>query len=463
MRDLYVSLIYLSFLVLGVGAPFVFSLGYVWVDVFYPQYLTDTLIHFVPVSLIMGVAALGGYVVMDRRAPPPFSAITVLTVAMAGWVTLTTLWAEVPDAAWLKWDWAFKTVAFSAFLPFVIRTRVQIEAFLQVWLLASMAHLLPVGIKTLISGGGYGVSLGLLQSNASGLSESSEVAGVAMMMVPIALALRKHSVLVPAGRLRDALYYGLAFTFVFTAVGTFARTAVIGFAVVGISMWLRSRRKILFTVMAGIMAVGVVWKASTGWEQRISTIESYEQESSAYTRILVWSWTLGFVRDHPFGGGFNTYRVNRIEVPHGDGPTTVEFGRAFHSAYFEVLGEHGFPGAALFATLVVLSLLSLRATLRQTRGLPSLAWARDLAAALMTALLTLLACGAFIGIAFQPMFWYLFAMSLSMRAYVARVTSGHPEGERRKLGPTPEAVPAGAVPAGLAPAGGLGMRRRMAR
>ena len=39
MRSLYLSFIYLMFLLLGTMAPFVFSLGYLWVDAATPQYL----------------------------------------------------------------------------------------------------------------------------------------------------------------------------------------------------------------------------------------------------------------------------------------------------------------------------------------------------------------------------------------------------------------------------------------
>lgn len=474
MRDLYVSLVYLSFLVLGVSAPFVFSLGYVWVDVFYPQYLTDTLIHFLPVSLIMGIAAVGGYLLLDRRAAR-VSPVMVLTVIFAVWITLTALWAQAPDTAWTKWNWATKTVIFSAFIPLVIRSRVQIEAFILVWVFAAAAHLLPVGIKTFVSGGGYGIELGLLRSNASGLSESSEVSAVAIMFIPIVLALRTHSLLLGQRWLRDGLFYAMAFLFVFTAVGTFARTAIIGFAVVGATMWLRSRRKVLFTLVALVMAGGVIYKSSAGWEARISTIQSYDQESSAYTRILIWQWTWGFVQEHPFGGGFNTYVVNRIEIPGiNGGPPSVEFGRAFHSSYFEVLGEHGYPGFLLFIAIVGLSLQALWRTTRLCRGIPGLLWCQDLAGALLTALLTLLACAAFIGVAFQPMFWYMFALSTALRGYALRALRDDPERATRRLLSTanPGAVPGlpglsspgvpSGVPSGVSSGGLISPGRRLA-
>jgi len=53
-------MIYAAVLVLGFGAPFVFSLGYIWVDMFTPQNVSYYLSS-IPVALIMGGAAFASY------------------------------------------------------------------------------------------------------------------------------------------------------------------------------------------------------------------------------------------------------------------------------------------------------------------------------------------------------------------------------------------------------------------
>ena len=158
MSDLLVTLAFLGFLAFGLVAPFFLTLGYVWVDTFYPQYVGAGLLASVPVSFIMGAAAVGSYLLFDRRSPPKPSVTLALYLALAVWITLTSTWAVMPGPAWVKWDVSFKTVLFAAFLPFAVRSRVQIEAFVQVLLFSTAAHLLPWGPKTLITGGGYGQS-----------------------------------------------------------------------------------------------------------------------------------------------------------------------------------------------------------------------------------------------------------------------------------------------------------------
>src|SRR5258705_9798723 len=149
MRSLYLLLVYIALLGIGASAPFVLTLGYVWLDIFRPQSVAYSLLNRgVPIAMIMGAAALGAYFVFDRRSPPRVSAVTLLSLMLAVWVTLTCLWAEVPEQAWIKWDWAFKTIVFSAFIPFVIRSRIQIEAFLLVFLLSLSANVIPFAVNT---------------------------------------------------------------------------------------------------------------------------------------------------------------------------------------------------------------------------------------------------------------------------------------------------------------------------
>ena len=419
MRDLYIGVIYLAFLIFGMTAPFVATLGYVWVDTFYPQ-LVSGLVALIPTSVVMGGAALVFYVLLDRKSPARFTTHTFLTLLFSAWVTATLMWAEVPEQAWLKWDWAGKTIIFSAFIPIAIRSRIQIEAFLQVYLFAALFHMIPVGVKTLISGSAYGRSLGILQGNV-GLAESSTLAAISIALIPIMLYLRAHAVLIPVPWFRRLVYLGTAVIAIPAAIGTYARTALVGFAVVGVSLFFQSRRKAFYLIGMFFLVVGFGLYAADSWGERIATTAEFSEESSALGRILVWQWTLGYVMENPLGGGFNSYLVDRITMPGPEGTLVLVYGKAFHNMYIEVLGEHGFPGLFMFVTLLFLSLLDLRRVSRRTAGQEHLRWLHDLSRAVMTALLTIMVCGCFIGIAFQAFVWYLIALPVCLREYLHRL------------------------------------------
>jgi putative inorganic carbon (hco3(-)) transporter len=421
LRSLWLLFLYISFLGLSTSAPFVATLGYVWVDTFRPQEVAYVLLNQLPVAMIMGVVALGSYLMVDRRDPPRLSIEMVLQICLVIWVNLTMIWAQAPEPAWAKWDWAFKTLAFATFIPFVIRSRVQIEAFAQTYVFSLAANFVPFGVKTLISGGGYGTNLGLSQGN-SGLAEGGLLSTVCLMAVPLAVYLGGHSQLMPRSKLVTLAYWGIAGLAVVTAIGTYERSALLGLVVLGIYMWIRSRHKFAFGVVAAVVALLIVFATGSAWNARVSTIGDYRQENSAYTRILVWKWTLGFAAEHPLGGGFQTNVISHVEIPGQNGQApTIEFGRAFHSIYFEVLGEQGYPGLALFLAISGITFFRLRRLAKRARVYPELKWLVGLADALQSGLAVFLTSGAFVGIAFQPMYWYFIAMSISLNAYMWRV------------------------------------------
>lgn len=425
MSDLLVVLAFVGFLAFGLVAPFFLTLGYVWVDIFYPQFVGAGLLSSVPVAFIMGAAAVGAYFLADRRAPPRPGVSLALYLLLAAWITLTSSWAVVPEAAWGKWDVSFKTLLFSAFIPYAVRSRVQIEAFLQVMLFSAAAHLLPWGPKTFLSGGGYAQSLGLLSSNSVPLSESSVVSAVCIMFIPLLIHLSQHNLIVPPGRKSRLLFYGMAASFLVGSVGTFARTGLVGLAVMGSGMMLRSKRKLGFAV-AAVAGLGLMFAVTSDrWTERVSTITDYQTESSALVRTLVWKWTWDFATEHPLGGGFEVYRTNRLVLPMAgpDGEPIMQYGRAFHNIFFAVLGEHGFPGLVLYVSIMALAMLGLQSTRRKLRALPEHIWCYSMAGALQISLATLLACANFVDISFNGLLWELIALAFCLRNYTRRVVS----------------------------------------
>lgn len=454
MSDYLIALVYAAMVLGGFAAPFVTSLGYVWVDSFYPQYVGRYVMGGFPVAAVMGSAALLYYVILDRRAPPRIGAMMLLTAAMFIWMTVSLSWAVSPISAWDKWDWASKTVLFAGFIPFVFRSRVQIEALIQVHILGSAMHLLAVGIKTFISGGGYAVNHTLLPVD-TGMSESSAMATMAIVFVPILLFLRKHSLLIPWAWMRNMFFGGFALFCIPAAIGTGARTGIVCMVVLGGLYWLQSRSKLVSGIAIAILGILIVIFAPDRWKTRMATIDDYQQESSALTRIKVWQWTLDFVRDNPFGGSLRAYEVSLIHMPpdafNPDG--WVQRGRAPHSTWFEMLGELGWPGLLLFLCLIGLTFYTAYRIMRRTKGIESLQWCSDLARALAMALLVLMAGSTFIGVGFQPWYWLIFAVTFCLGEYVRRVLS--------PAKPLPGYLPAPSQPAAPPmPMPGLSARRR---
>lgn len=422
MRDLLLFGLLLVFLAAGASAPFVFGLGYVWVDMFLPQRVSYGFVAGLPMSLLMAAGAFVGWLMIDRRDRPDFWAGIWIFPVWAAWCTLTTTWAEVPLHAWVKWDWAIKTILFAGFMPYLFRTQVQIEAVTLVMVLSIAGHMIPFGLKTLIGGGGYLKSLGLLSDNTGLAGETSALATVCAALIPTILYAGRFGILLPRSRaVRAGMVFLLAMA-VLTVLGTYARTGLVALAVLAAAWWIQSQRKVAFILVALGMAAAGWTIAGDRWADRMSTITQYQGEVSALNRVVVWKWTYDYATRNPLGGGFDVYRINLFRIPLQSAPGGIlEIrGRAFHSIYFEVLGEHGFVGLGLFLLLNLIGIRHFAFVIRTTAGDAQLLWARELAKALLTAQLVFLAGGAFVGVAFQPFIYYMAACAIALQQAVLR-------------------------------------------
>lgn len=410
------------FAISNVIAPFCFALAYVWVDTFYPQYVSYNILSHAPVSMIFGVLMLMFYLLADRKIMPKTTGLLTLYGLMAICISLTTLNAVVPASAEIKYNASITVLLVASFLPFVINTRIRIEAVLMVMLFASSAHILPWGLKTILSGGGYQKSLGLVGTNGIPLSESSMMADFVFFAIPMFLYLAQHNVVLSLSpKPRRYLFWGLSLIFAVGAFGSFARTGLVTMGVVLVGYFFRAKRKLLFLPLVAVLAGGLL-VASSGWKDRMETITDYQNEGSAETRLVVWKWAWEFAQQHPLGGGFDTYLVQDIITSQlgEDGQPIHVVHRAFHSIYFSILAEHGYAGILIFLSIIAGSFIALHRTRKQTMDRQDLLWAHDLAGHLQIGLAAMLAGDAFIDPSFYPILWYPMALALCLRSVVVR-------------------------------------------
>ena len=81
-----------------------------------------------------------------------------------------------------------------------------------------------------------------------------------------------------------------------------------------------------------------------------------------------------------------------------------------HSIYFEILGEQGFVGLALFLGFAFLAFMETQRIRKATRDDPEKAWAFDLATALQASAIAYGVGGAFLGLAYLDLPYQLVAL-----------------------------------------------------
>lgn len=427
MQSLFLSAVFFSLIFLGFSSAFGAALGFVWVDIVKPQQLAYAIITGWPLSFIAALIMLAQYLIKDKKSPPPYGILLILITALGAWMTFTTMISPLPGgSAWEKWDWAFKVIVFAVFVPYVFRSRIQIEAFILVFLFSASTIFCSAGVKTLLGSGGYG-TLAIMGMGNTGLAEGSTLAVVCVMLIPLTIHLMRHSIIFPKRWYTTCLFLGIIVTALATVIGTSARTGLIAVGVLVILSLLKTKRKMLW--IAGLATAGTIIMnidlSNTSWGNRMSTVETYNSDSSALGRIEVWKWTIGFVAENPWGGGFDSFRLNRIANVTNDGiiqyyPEGKIAGKAFHSVYFELLGEQGIVGFAMYFAMIGIALLKLRKLRNQWRDHAGMAWLTDLADALGKSILIFLAGGAFVGIAYQPFIFYMISLVITIEAYAQR-------------------------------------------
>ena len=433
MLDLALTGFVFVLLGLGLRKPFLWVLAYLYIDILTPQRISWGLLASLPISLIAFVLAFAGWALLDDKRDSRFTLRQGLIALLLVYCGLTTLTADYPESAVEKWAWVWKALVFAIFLPLTLRTRLRIEAAALTIVLTVGAIVISGGIKTLGGGGGYG-SLRLFVPDNAGIYEGSTLSTIAIATVPLIWWLARFGTLFKSGKLVTLFAVALTFAALLIPIGTQTRTGLLCIGLLGVLSLRAVKRRFLYLGLAGVVALAAIPFLPESYTKRMSTIENHQSDQSASTRVAVWEWTWEYAKHNPLGGGFDAYLGNNLRVETvkavGTGNNVtyqteyhIEKARAYHSAYFEMLGEQGYPGFLLWAWVQLLGIWQmerLRARWKDRTG-PGENWQAPLANALQLAQLVYFVGALFIGIAFQPVMFMLIGLQCGLWSYLRRI------------------------------------------
>jgi len=145
---------------------------------------------------------------------------------------------------------------------------------------------------------------------------------------------------------------------------TYSRGAMLSLLLASPLLLLRSRRR--GWMVAAAIAVMVVVPMLAGQEirQRFFSIEQYEADGSAQSRITSWRVALAIANDYPmFGVG--PRNANLFTFTYG---ADME-GRTIHSQSLQLMADTGYPGLLCYAFVILCTALTLRRSRKR--------WKRD--------------------------------------------------------------------------------------
>jgi probable O-glycosylation ligase (exosortase A-associated) len=447
MRSLLLAAFVFALLPLVLARPYVGILLWSWLGYMNPHRLTFGFAYDFPFAYTVAIVTLIGAFINRERWVLPLRGLTILWLLFIAWICLTTWFAMFPGDAAVGLERVLKVQLMTFATIVLITNRERLRALIWVIVVSLGYFGIKGGVFTLATAGAYrvwGPPGSLVEGN-------NEIALALLMVLPLMQFLRTTSehrwvriLMIPA-----MILCGLS------VLGSQSRGAFVGGVAMAAFLMLKSRRKVMMAVALAVTIPLLLHFMPDAWFERMRTIDTYESDRSATSRIDAWLVAVRVANDRPLGGGFEMWTPSTFEryVP-GSLPLDA------HSIYFKVLGEHGWVGLILFLAIGLVAWRTGSWIIRNTRSRPDLRWLSELARMTQVSLAAFAAGGAFLSLSYFDLFWHLVAMLVISRVLVEQAL------KHERLSPVTAGAPltAPAFNASMPhPAGDGGMRHNAHR
>lgn len=418
MRDLLLTAIVVVLIPLILRTPRYGAYAWAWLSMMNPHRATWGFARNFPFAYTVALSTLIGFLFTKERKPFPVTPITVVYLSFWFWMTFTCLFAmNSLDVVLDRWIFVSKIHLMLMVTLMLIRGREQIEGL--VWVVTASIGFYGVkgGIWTVLTGGGSGRVWGPPDSM---IGDNNGLALALVVLVPFVYYLYQVSS-------RRIVRWALAFSGVaicFSILGSHSRGALLALVAMAFMLAFKGKRPFLMSFLLVAVLSTAILSMPENWTSRMETIQNYEQDSSAMSRITTWKTLWNLAVDRPIvGAGFRTDNPLVFALyapPEWGGGVLVA-----HSIYFEVLGEHGFPGLFLYVGLFFLSWMRAGKLARLTRDDPEFGpWVPLLMRMVQVSLTGFAVGGAFLSLAHFDLPYYILAFVILVDATVReRMTS----------------------------------------
>jgi probable O-glycosylation ligase (exosortase A-associated) len=412
MRDVAVTLVIFATLPFILWRPYVGVLVWTWIGFMNPHRLTWSWAYDMPFAMIVALFTLFGLLISREPKKIPWTREAVLMAIFLAWTLATTINAMYPYFAWPHLNQFWKILLMVYVTMMLMQSKERID--LLVWVIALSIGFYGVkgGIFTIVHGGIYHVR----GPEGSFIGGDNEMGLALIMTVPL---LRYLQMTTPNLWIRAGLAGAMVLCAIAT-VGSQSRGALLGLVAMAGFLWLKSRNKIFTGMLGAIAVVLVLMVMPQQWYDRMATIKNYESDPSAMGRINAWKMAFNMAKDRPLGGGFDSFREYSFDLYAPD-PDDVHDS---HSIYFEVLGEHGFLGLAIFLLLGLMTWRTASSVIGRARRDRDKRWLADLAAMIQVSLVGYASAGAFLGLAYFDYYYTLIALVVLCKAVLMSDVTG---------------------------------------
>ncbi len=413
MRDIALLLFFLGCVPFMLRSPAIGIVVWVWLSVMNPHRLSFGFAYDLQFAMATAVITFIALVVTkeERRLTltPPVVALALFML----WMCVTSLFPYHEGAGFAMWSRVMKILLMTFVAVAVIHSKKQIHWVVWAIVVSLAFYGAKGGLFTLLNGGNYLV----WGPGSSFIEGNNEVALAFVMIIPlmryvqIGLAKRWQKLAMTVVMLLTAL----------AAIGSHSRGALVAIAAMATFLWWKSRNKVgmgFVLVTAGVVMLSFM---PAEWTERMHTIQTYDEDSSAQGRINAWWMAFNLARDRLLGGGYEIYDYETF-ARYAPNPLDVH---AAHSIYFQIMGEHGFIGFFLFVSVGALTWLAATEAKRKARGIADLSWAGHLMDMVKVSMVGYAVGGAFLSLAYFDVPYYLLVVVVATRALVLKVAKDH--------------------------------------
>ncbi len=407
MRDIIVTLAVLAGCFYTLKKPYMGILLWSWLGYMNPHRLCYGFAYSLPFAQITALTLFAAMLFSKGVRKPPLNAITALWIVFIIWMTITTSLAYFPADATEQYFKVLK-IQLPIFLTMMLITDIKkLRELIWVIVLSIGYFSVKGGVFTLLTGGGFIV----WGPSGTFIEDNNSLALAILMAIALMMFLYQTT---DNKNIKKGLIAAITLSF-FTVLGSQSRGALIAIASVGLVYWFKSNHKILsgfFIVILG--AVLFAFMPET-WHQRMSTIQSYEQDNSAMGRLNAWEYAFHAANDNFFGMGFDSWEPSTFAL-YAPNPADVH---AAHSIYFSVLADHGWLGLILFLLFYFLVWRALAAIIKQTAKDSELHQFSALAKMLQVGLIAYFSGGAFLSLSYFDLPWHFASFVVILQRLLA--------------------------------------------
>ncbi|MCB1735971.1 MAG: putative O-glycosylation ligase, exosortase A system-associated [Gammaproteobacteria bacterium] len=413
MAGLILVLLVVGLMPLTLIKPHVGILLWVLFGLMNPHRIALGVAYSFPFSLMIGLLTLVSVVAhKEDRRPLPWSAPLVWLTLFVIWMNVTTIFSLVPDASWTQWGKVMKIMVMTYVTMLVIHTKGRIISLAVVMTLSVAFYGIKGGIFTLLTGGQF-----MVVGPAGSLMEgNTEISLGQVMTLPMMIWVRS----LLTNKWLRLMALGGSIAIAFAIVGSYSRGAFLASFAMAAFLWWKSERKMPALIGMAVMIPVLLAFMPAKYHEKMSTIETYEEDGSAMGRINAWYYAVNLTKDYPLtGGGFNSF-TRPLFLQYAPDPEDFHVA---HSIYFQSLGHHGYPGLIMFLGIGVSTWFMAGSIVRRATGHDDLIWAMRLARAMQVSVIGYAVGGAFLSLVYLDYYYYFVVLVLALNRYVSEAVA----------------------------------------